>query len=40
MQYTLEITVRTIRISFAHVGSLSMALEIHSMAVILLENKP
>lgn len=33
MQYTLPTIAKTIRINFAHVGSLSMAFEINFMAI-------
>jgi hypothetical protein len=35
----LPMTVRAKKINFAHAGSLSMALEIHSMKAIFPENK-
>jgi hypothetical protein len=40
MQYTLPRTVKITQINFAHVGSLSIALEIDPMIAILSENKP
>jgi len=40
MQYTLPRAVRAQKINFAHAGSLSMALESHSMKAIFSENEP